>query len=123
MTKYRHYLLWDFGDFYYQMYPFDVEILEQLDQDPIADAEVITGDLAKDTLESIMDGMGFGWISVDDRLPDNHESVIVWCPDIKYRTVGFWNGDTWWTVFTMTGKGIVNITHWMPLPEPPEAQL
>ena len=63
-----------------------------------------------------------GWISVKDRLPeckDYYEEVVIFIPELNEVTLGIyddpkwlkWNDDVWETI---------NVTHWMPLPEPPE---
>ena len=54
------------------------------------------------------------WISVKDRLPEDERHVLVWVKD-GYSLIDW----------TFNGKWQVNpymrndITHWMPLPEPP----
>ncbi len=64
------------------------------------------------------------WISVKDRLPEDTKSVLAWVPNnqcnymVTLRPNGDWSswqGDYqyWWCN---------EITHWMPLPEPPEAK-
>lgn len=56
------------------------------------------------------------WISVKDRLPEKKQRVIVRC-----RTVGTTVGWILWREWlTDLGKGCSEVTHWMPLPEPPE---
>ncbi len=60
------------------------------------------------------------WISVEDRLPDEHKSVIVYVTrfnyysdyvDMSFRQDGEWKSNTgYWKA----------ITHWMPLPPPPK---
>lgn len=61
------------------------------------------------------------WISVEDRMPEVNESVIVccktpWGSDVfdghRYRKAGFVRDD----YFSETA----GVTHWMPLPEPPK---
>ena len=61
------------------------------------------------------------WIPVEERLPEDGKNVIVfvrscadwWTMDIDWCVNGHWviNADDEWH----------NITHWMPLPTPPEA--
>ena len=61
------------------------------------------------------------WISVDDRLPKNRKAVLAWVPinqchylvNFEWPEWTSWQGDYryWWCD---------EITHWMPLPEPPE---
>jgi hypothetical protein len=57
------------------------------------------------------------WISVKDRLPENENEYIV-C-GINVTTLNYINGEWFSDVFnTVIDKKL--ITHWMPLPEPPE---
>ena len=66
------------------------------------------------------------WISVDDRLPDYFTSVLVWCPGNKCIYAAYRNARQEWYTFddTIAGHVVVNmVTHWMPMPEPPEAAL
>ena len=67
-----------------------------------------------------------GWISVKDRLPDYFTSVLVWCPGNKCIYAAYRNARQEWYTFddTIAGHVVVNmVTHWMPMPEPPEAAL
>lgn len=62
------------------------------------------------------------WVSVDERLPENNDDVLVryvHSNGKRYYTVGNYLSalDTW---FTDIENDVVIITHWMPLPEPPE---
>jgi hypothetical protein len=67
------------------------------------------------------------WISVDDRLPDVDEflganfrgnAFVAFCWKYKVHNP---NGD----FYKYTGGSVIhknNITHWMPLPEPPKVK-
>ena len=66
------------------------------------------------------------WISVEDRLPTDNEEYLVWpLPDLEMniRTAEFQHWDKRWTQERYDGYGWDNfypdVTHWMPLPEPP----
>lgn len=66
-----------------------------------------------------------GWISVKDRLPKPNEAVIVCLYDKEiefgYRTIAWLN--TCGAVWDSNDEGInleYKVTHWMPLPTPPE---
>lgn len=71
-----------------------------------------------------------GWISVNDRLPEEDDITNYLVTDGEYYWVGYYRYDAEaWDSFTMGWLGQVyadgtnesaNITHWMPLPEPPE---
>lgn len=65
-----------------------------------------------------------GWISVKERLPSIHQRVLVWCESKtiqKHVTACTFMAD-----YSGKGKGpyfsrhVRNVTHWMPLPEPPK---
>ena len=64
------------------------------------------------------------WISIEDKLPEIEQSVLVW--------MGNWLGDLMW-VRTYKGNGEWEdeygywqkdepITHWMELPKPPKGE-
>jgi hypothetical protein len=63
------------------------------------------------------------WISVEDRLPEHKERVLgYWAAleDGAYEGIEIsWraNSNIWTSYFV---PGFSEITHWMPLPEPPE---
>lgn len=59
-----------------------------------------------------------GWISCSERMPDNNHNVLffdVW----GYIRIGWFSADDWlW--FTSDDGCCMEVTHWMPLPEPPQ---
>ena len=57
-----------------------------------------------------------GWISVKDRLPEEDGLYTVYCKDGSMAHA--WFEDKWFIDHCECGAGYV--THWMPLPEPPE---
>lgn len=67
------------------------------------------------------------WVSVKDRIPESEKRVLAYCAKTKKMFVGFfWEGKydkNWYLVgskgrwYTATG-----VTHWAPLPEPPEGE-
>lgn len=71
------------------------------------------------------------WIPVEERLPENGVPVLINyidCNDGKYHPDGTaaWTdyGCFWWegSLEDCDTEVTVPITHWMPLPEPPEAE-
>ena len=65
------------------------------------------------------------WISVDDRLPEDGEEVIILCygsePKGGYYIDEYTN-HIYWSRGDSDGErcyDFTDITHWMPLPEPP----
>jgi len=66
------------------------------------------------------------WISVNDRLPDNSNVVLAYdlrvsrginVPKIYFA---FYLGTTWF--HAVPPLRIMDVTHWMPLPKPPEEE-
>lgn len=60
------------------------------------------------------------WISVKDRLPDRFQPVIICRDGPKGTTIveeGFRDVGDWWKVY---GTRVKKVTHWMPMPEPPQ---
>ena len=64
------------------------------------------------------------WISVEERLPDEGQSVLVWMPDLPHAEHGMDIGSYMtsdWGVSWMVSDGRSAFpTHWMPLPKPPK---
>jgi hypothetical protein len=57
------------------------------------------------------------WISVKDRLPEGHMKCIVAISNYS-TSASFLKGE-WWQCGEVIDDDC-KITHWMPLPEPPE---
>ena len=61
------------------------------------------------------------WISVEERMPENEVSVIAFCTEDNHAWYAFRRGGLWWRPGDRVSIKIFGtVTHWMPLPEPPE---
>jgi hypothetical protein len=60
-----------------------------------------------------------GWISVKERLPEDHGHVLVWRKRQHVYKAG-WFATIGRGEWRNEDNGIVTPTHWMPLPEPPK---
>ena len=65
------------------------------------------------------------WISVKDRLPPDNKYILTYTPNLavsiitqEYVTYYGEDDDEWNEYWSMRG----NVTHWMPLPEPPKEE-
>jgi hypothetical protein len=57
------------------------------------------------------------WISVEKEMPEVRRDVLLWC---GWNITGFYGNDG--QFYTEDKQNVVHmVTHWMPLPEPPEA--
>lgn len=56
------------------------------------------------------------WVSVEERLPEEKQRVIVRCERVG-TSVGWILWGNW---MTDIGPGAGEVTHWMPLPAPPD---
>ncbi|EGM8144543.1 DUF551 domain-containing protein [Escherichia coli] len=67
-----------------------------------------------------------GWISCSERIPDDKQ--YVWCWGKSYGWTecdtfeGYydWSRNKWWAVTDDGEEPASKVTHWMPLPEPPQ---
>lgn len=57
------------------------------------------------------------WIPVSDRLPESGQRVIVCRKDGRVEQGVYLGVNGWWKVY---GTNTKSITHWMPMPAPPE---
>lgn len=63
------------------------------------------------------------WISVDDRLPDDGQLVLVAknnAINIKEFNSSSELGSFWWDIVVGECSLLYDYSHWMPLPEPPK---
>ena len=63
------------------------------------------------------------WIAAKDKLPENEEEVLLWEDTCRYIDMGYYCKEC--GCFYIGEKPVPSldeITHWMLLPEPPEAR-
>lgn len=89
----------------------------ELREDVLKQNEVFK--IAITALRSMQETTKPGWISVKERLPKDFDQALVYDGDKHYPIgichkgeSGIWHSDM--------AYGMGTITHWMPLPEPPE---
>jgi len=59
-----------------------------------------------------------GWIPVSEKLPEEKQSVLVWCPQYKNIYCAYLEKEQWW-IFGAFVQIVPNeVIAWMPLPEP-----
>ena len=63
-----------------------------------------------------------GWISVGERLPEDDQHVVAWDSQNKIAVVAYRFGESSWCMNAGDEYGFDAhaVTHWMPLPGPPE---
>ena len=60
------------------------------------------------------------WIPCSESLPEKHTEVLAYSPFWGKIVVALWGGEYWLEQWTDDDLQSSEITHWMPLPEPPE---
>lgn len=60
------------------------------------------------------------WIPVSERLPEDGVRVLAW--DVREESWRIAYVDTTWYMVGFDDDTSICVTHWMPLPEPPEAK-
>ena len=61
------------------------------------------------------------WIPVGERLPESGDTVLVW--DYGEHVIAWLNFTVNGTAyFSAPGRSNFEVTHWMPMPEPPEVE-
>ena len=65
------------------------------------------------------------WISVKDRLPEKEKEVLVYWTNTsqckRHYEIIYYTGDHWFCLDDKV-RPWIKVTHWMPLPEPPEVE-
>ena len=63
------------------------------------------------------------WIPVSERLPEKDDKVLAVVKEDGYNRIAFvfYEDRRWWDCF-YDGFHNINVTHWMPLPEPPKGE-
>ena len=62
------------------------------------------------------------WISVNDRLPDETETVVVWAVD-ELDVMTYAGNNEWWDYEGWSTTEGFGISHWMRISEPPEEEI
>ena len=71
--------------------------------------------------DKLVDEMPDGWIPVTERLPDKGRTVLIYSPKGGVAEGKF--HDDGWTQYRWSAKMWKDeVTHWMPLPEPPKEE-
>lgn len=63
------------------------------------------------------------WIPCSERLPEKNVEVLAYSPYWGKIVVAMWGGEYWLEQWTDDDLEQSEITHWMPLPEPPESEV
>ena len=74
-------------------------------------------------LDDVIAALSDQWISVDERLPESHMDCLVFIlAAFPFCSVAkFWRGpDKWLSSDARVTQWQMDVTHWMPLPAPPE---
>jgi Protein of unknown function (DUF551) len=64
------------------------------------------------------------WVPVSERLPESRKAVLVRCPENLNTFCACYaeNAGPRWTIFGASKALEQQVTHWMPLPVPPQEQ-
>lgn len=63
-----------------------------------------------------------GWISVDERLPEDEQDCIIYTGTQMFDGAIYWQSDKVWHVSEVGDLSTTEVTHWQPLPAPPKSK-
>ena len=63
-----------------------------------------------------------GWISVEDRLPENRQRVLIARKNDGEIYIGKYSIFNHFVVSFKYWLDVMDVSHWQPLPEPPESR-
>lgn len=89
------------------------------DADDIWKKDIAALEFAITALRSMSETTKPGWISVKERLPKDFDQALVYDGD-KCYPIGICHKGESGIWYSDMAYGMGTITHWMPLPEPPE---
>lgn len=97
------------------------ELLNRVDEDLVSDAECVATEMAFQNAINVLSGAtspaaGDGWISIKDQWPEPIDGNKVIGYGAGYLFECEWDGDDWCNI------GGENMTHWMPIPQPPQGR-
>ena len=58
------------------------------------------------------------WIPVSERLPEDKQAVLVWCPQYKNIYCAYFEKEQWWIFGAFVQMVPNEVKAWMPLPQP-----
>lgn len=64
-----------------------------------------------------------GWVDCRERLPEDCRPVLLYAPNDELRIISGWYekaNEDFWTLAWRGGSTTIAVTHWMPLPQPPQ---
>ena len=64
---------------------------------------------------------GQGWQPIETA-PKDETQILLWFPEMEARHTGYWDGEQWRIDYAEGDHSDWVVTHWMPLPPPPEVK-